>query len=119
MDAASVRHLDQVSLSIDTKEVGDLSKELEVDGQVAIAIAGPLVLLVLKQPRWNGNNQLHLDLPESFKKNISGPRNMIFHMDMNSAILPLRRARKPLLCIEGLGKAEEAMKEEHSIKEQP
>jgi hypothetical protein len=67
---ASVRHLDQVSLSIDTKEVGslrvvvghwDLSKELEVDGQLAIVIAGPLVLFVLEQPRWNGNNQLHLD----------------------------------------------------------
>jgi hypothetical protein len=125
---ASVRHLDQVSLSIDTKEVGslrvvvghwDLSKELEVDGQLAIVIAGPLVLFVLEQPRWNGNNQLHLDFTgivqeEHFR---SQEHDLPHGHELTSTSTEM--SKEATSVYQRIGKAEEAMKEEHSIKERP
>mmetsp|Transcript_19121 Transcript_19121/g.31683 ORF Transcript_19121/g.31683 Transcript_19121/m.31683 type:complete len:453 (+) Transcript_19121:240-1598(+) len=71
MDSASILHLDQVSLGVDTKEITvhrlvvgdwDLSKEHKVYGQVIIVITSSGVLLVFKQPLWEGNDQLHLNV---------------------------------------------------------
>jgi hypothetical protein len=40
-------------------------------------------------------------------------------MSRNSAVEPLRRAKKPCPTIDGSGNAEEAMNDEHSIKGRP